>query len=254
MPDEVIQRARFGICGQPGVLDVTLDEPVLLQRLASAQRELLGACPQIRRIRRGQSFWIASNNCSSHPSRVAALTGACTMIGTSASTAARAALPSAPEEPSTGSSAGDNFTRNRTAASAACSGSRRATARISASASAILSLANRLARHPKPPRRKRSVNAQSPALPITSPDTVIEAVDELLQEVRGLRSRHSIHVVIACRSVDWKNDQRLRRLLGERHVLVEAGPLTEGVVRDVLTAHGAEVGGMRPNRAMQNTA
>jgi hypothetical protein len=40
------------------------------------------------------------------------LAGACAITGTSASTAARATLPSAPDELSTCSSAGDSFTRN----------------------------------------------------------------------------------------------------------------------------------------------
>ena len=40
-----------------------------------------------------------------------------------------------------------------------------------------------------------------------------EVVEDLLQEVRGLREKVKLHVVVVCREFDWDNDHRLRRLL-----------------------------------------
>ena len=40
-----------------------------------------------------------------------------------------------------------------------------------------------------------------------------EVVEDLLQEVRGLREKVKLHVVVVCREFDWENDHRLRSLL-----------------------------------------
>ena len=42
-----------------------------------------------------------------------------------------------------------------------------------------------------------------------------EVVEDLLQEVRGLREKVKLHVVVVCREFDWENDHRLRRLLAK---------------------------------------
>jgi hypothetical protein len=48
-PDQVIQRARLRACGQPGVLDVALDEATAFQNLADACGDLLDQCLQVVR-------------------------------------------------------------------------------------------------------------------------------------------------------------------------------------------------------------
>lgn len=42
-----------------------------------------------------------------------------------------------------------------------------------------------------------------------------DVVEDLLKEVRGLRERVKLHIVVVCREFDWENDHRLRRLLAK---------------------------------------
>lgn len=100
------------------------------------------------------------NSRSSHFARTVWLTCAAAITGTSVCTARQVALPSAPEELSTWHSAGESFSRNSTAPSAAVTGSWRATARISDSASLMRSMANLEPRQPNAARRRRPRNAQ----------------------------------------------------------------------------------------------
>ncbi len=44
-----------------------------------------------------------------------------------------------------------------------------------------------------------------------------EVVEDLLDEVQGLRNRVKFHVVVVCREFDWENDHRLRRPLAKNH-------------------------------------
>ena len=44
-----------------------------------------------------------------------------------------------------------------------------------------------------------------------------DLVEGLIEEARGMGARTTIHTVVVCRSFDWKNDPRLRRLLPEDH-------------------------------------
>jgi len=105
------------------------------------------------------SFAWASQSRSSHPSRVFASAGALAMTATSSSMAWFTAVPMAPEELSTRSSAGDTRSRKRTAPSAARTGSRRATCLISLTACLTRWIAG-CDFQPKAPRRKRLVNSQ----------------------------------------------------------------------------------------------
>jgi hypothetical protein len=41
---------------------------------------------------------------------------------------------------------------------------------------------------------------------------LLDAVEDLLAEVRGLRGHRRLHVVLACRAFDWENDHRFRSL------------------------------------------
>ena len=81
------------------------------------------------------------------------------MMSTKASMARFTAVPIAPEELSMFWSAGDSFCRKMTAPSAARTGSFRATALISVTASLIRVMAGS-ERQPKDPLRKRGPNAQ----------------------------------------------------------------------------------------------
>ncbi len=63
----------------------------------------------------------------------------------------------------------------------------------------------------------------------------LEAVEGLLIEARGLRDRLPLHVVVACREFDWKNDHRLRHLLPEGHTEVAVVEFTVDEVRTTLT-------------------
>jgi hypothetical protein len=60
-----------------------------------------------------------------------------------------------------------------------------------------------------------------------------DTVEALLNEVRGLRPRSQIHVIVVCREFDWKNDHRLRKLLSVQHDHV---PVTELSIEDVASA------------------
>ena len=65
-----------------------------------------------------------------------------------------------------------------------------------------------------------------------------ELVEDLLIEVRGLRSRAKFHVVVACRAFDWENDHRLRRLLGNEAGQISVTDFSLDEVKDVLTRSG----------------
>lgn len=103
------------------------------------------------------SAW-ASQSRSSQPSRVFASAGAWAMMGTSSSMARFTAVPMAPEEPSTCSTAEETRSRKSTAPSAASTGSRRATFLISLTACLMRWIAG-LDFQPKAWRRKRALNS-----------------------------------------------------------------------------------------------
>jgi hypothetical protein len=66
----------------------------------------------------------------------------------------------------------------------------------------------------------------------------LEAVEGLLIEARGLRHRLPLHVVVACREFDWKNDHRLRTMLPKDHTEVPVVEFTLGEVTETLIATG----------------
>ena len=41
----------------------------------------------------------------------------------------------------------------------------------------------------------------------------LDSVEQVLEDIKALRTKLNIHVVLACRKFDWANDHRLRRLL-----------------------------------------
>ena len=67
------------------------------------------------------------------------------------------------------------------------------------------------------------------------------AIHELLVEVRGLRQRMSLHVVIVCRTFDWKNDHRLRSVVTDCNAQVEIAEFSETKAKELLSATGFKI-------------
>ncbi len=67
---------------------------------------------------------------------------------------------------------------------------------------------------------------------------LLYAVEEILAEARGLGVRSELHVVLVCRSFDWENDHRLRRMLSEKDRKVDAHEFSAEEVKAVLLAEG----------------
>lgn len=65
-----------------------------------------------------------------------------------------------------------------------------------------------------------------------------EAVGHVLKEVRALRDRVHIHVIVACRHFDWENDHRLRTLLPDDRSDVSATGFSAEQVKSLLDASG----------------
>jgi len=65
-----------------------------------------------------------------------------------------------------------------------------------------------------------------------------DAVEALMNEVRGLQGKTEIHVFVVCREFDWKNDHRLRKLLNKEHNHIAIGDFTKGQVRAILEESG----------------
>ena len=68
-----------------------------------------------------------------------------------------------------------------------------------------------------------------------SPD-LFEVVEDLLDEVKGLR--HRVRVVLVCREFDWENDHRLRRPLAEDHAKIAVEDFSLDEVKSVLEESG----------------
>jgi hypothetical protein len=67
-----------------------------------------------------------------------------------------------------------------------------------------------------------------------------EVVAALADEVRGLRGASQIHLVTACREFDFKNDNRIRRLLPPKESPVTIGLLSDSEVKTVVIAECGE--------------
>ena len=68
-----------------------------------------------------------------------------------------------------------------------------------------------------------------------------DLVEQLLDEVSGLRARVLIRTVVVCRTFDWKNDAGLRRLVPDSNSKVETNGFTVGEVESILTKAGFNV-------------
>lgn len=69
-----------------------------------------------------------------------------------------------------------------------------------------------------------------------------EVVEDLLQEVRGLREKVKLHVVVVCREFDWDNDHRLRRLLAKDDAKISVTDFSLDEVKSSLEAGGFNTG------------
>ena len=65
-----------------------------------------------------------------------------------------------------------------------------------------------------------------------------EVVEDLLDEVRGLRNSVKFHVIVVCRKFDWENDHRLRRPLGKDCIEVSVTDFSMDEVKEVLQTGG----------------
>lgn len=55
----------------------------------------------------------------------------------------------------------------------------------------------------------------------------LNALDSLLVEIRALRDSYRIHIIVACRSFDWRNDPRFRSMLREKHLVQDIREFTD---------------------------
>lgn len=65
-----------------------------------------------------------------------------------------------------------------------------------------------------------------------------EIVEDLLDEVRGLRNSVKFHVIVVCRKFDWENDHRLHRPLGKDCAEVSVTDFSMEEVKSVLQDGG----------------
>ncbi len=63
----------------------------------------------------------------------------------------------------------------------------------------------------------------------------LDLVENLLEEAEAMRAGVNIHVVLVCRSFDWKNDHRLRRLIQEPDAQVPVGEFTDDETKQLLS-------------------
>lgn len=77
-----------------------------------------------------------------------------------------------------------------------------------------------------------------------------DTVEALLREARAVRTRIALHVVVVCREFDWKNDYRLRKLVGQAHNHVPIGDFNDEQVRSILDRAGYKAETMSP-RALE---
>ena len=78
---------------------------------------------------------------------------------------------------------------------------------------------------------------------------LLDSVCSFIQELRGHRLRSPIHLMLACRNVDWRYDGRLRRLRqssgnidGEDDQVFKVEPLTDEEIRMLLNNNGLSLG------------
>ena len=66
----------------------------------------------------------------------------------------------------------------------------------------------------------------------------LDSVEQILEDIKALRTKLKIHVVLACRKFDWANDHRLRRLLPTDVPHVTPQQWSDDQIRAALTRAG----------------
>ena len=66
----------------------------------------------------------------------------------------------------------------------------------------------------------------------------LDLVEDLLGEAKALRGQADLHVIVVCRSFDWDNDHRLRRLIRDDDARVAVGEFTDEETRELLRQGG----------------
>jgi hypothetical protein len=67
---------------------------------------------------------------------------------------------------------------------------------------------------------------------------VLDLVANLLKEIRGGDRQSKIHAVVVCRTFDWENDHRLRRLLPQDRIEVQAEEFSIEEMQGILQGSG----------------
>lgn len=76
----------------------------------------------------------------------------------------------------------------------------------------------------------------------------LDAVEELLKEVRAFRARVKLHLVVVCREFDWVSDPRLRKMLPDQSVKVEVTEFSHEALRAALSTAGFKVELFQPRQ------
>ena len=78
--------------------------------------------------------------------------------------------------------------------------------------------------------------------------TAFDLVERLIEEARGTWARTTIHTVVVCRSFDWKNDSRLRRLLPKDHDQIDVTEFQRDEVETILKREGFDQALFQPRQ------
>ena len=73
-----------------------------------------------------------------------------------------------------------------------------------------------------------------------SSDT-LDVIERLIQDARAVQEGVRIHTVVVCRTFDWNNDPRLRRLLLDSHSQIEVTEFTIEEVETILDSEGFDL-------------
>lgn len=76
----------------------------------------------------------------------------------------------------------------------------------------------------------------------------LDAVESTLAEVRGIRQRADMHIVIVCRKFDWENDHRLRGILSQNITPIEVSEFSKDEVSSVLTSENFDINNFQPQQ------
>ena len=76
----------------------------------------------------------------------------------------------------------------------------------------------------------------------------LDSVEQILEDIKALRTRMNIHVVLACRKFDWANDHRLRRLLPKEAPHITPQQWSDDQIRAALIRKGFDASLFSPRQ------